>query len=37
MQEYPSVLRIRQAVRAALSYLLVVTSLIVVILIIALW
>lgn len=37
MQEYPSVLRIRRTVRAVLSYLLVVVSLIVVMLIIALW
>ena len=37
MQEHSSVLRVRQAVRAVLSYLLIVASLIVTMLIIALW
>jgi hypothetical protein len=37
MQEFLSVLRIRKAVRTVLGYLLVVTGLVVLILIIALW
>lgn len=37
MQKYPSVLRVRETIRTILSYLLVVTGLVVILLIIALW